>query len=214
MCRQLGTVLQVAVPPFLVAYLSSLHAPGEERPLEALPGDSEASAGGRPIPRGGGGGPAPVPGPAPPCPAPPRLLPLSFTTPPAHPLSPSPDPRTHAVDESTALLREQLRSVNPAVVLAAAEALLHLARMEGAPAGVLAALPQAAGAIVAAATNDEGQLAAAQPAVLALLLEHLPAVPAVQQPALFPVLLPLVAAVPQGSERTRALAGLWRAVLG
>ena len=37
--RALGTVLQVAVPPPLVAYLQGLAPLPEERRLEALPGD-------------------------------------------------------------------------------------------------------------------------------------------------------------------------------
>lgn len=39
LCRALGTVLQVAVPPLLVAYLGGLAPLPEERRLDALPGD-------------------------------------------------------------------------------------------------------------------------------------------------------------------------------
>ncbi len=38
-CRALGTVLVVAVPPLLVAYLRGLSPLPEERRLDALPGD-------------------------------------------------------------------------------------------------------------------------------------------------------------------------------
>lgn len=85
--------------------------------------------------------------------------------------------------------------------------------MDGASAAVLSVLPKAASAIISAATNAEGQLSAAQPQILALLLERLPVVPAVQQPALFQRLLPLVAAIPSAARRARGLARLWAAVL-
>jgi hypothetical protein len=85
--------------------------------------------------------------------------------------------------------------------------------MDGGSAAVLAVLPKAASAIISAATSPEGQLSAAQPAVLALLLEHLPVLPAVQQPLLFRRLLPLAAAIPAAAQRTRGLARLWSAVL-
>lgn len=85
--------------------------------------------------------------------------------------------------------------------------------MDGASAVVLSVLPKAAAAIIGAATNAEGQLSAAQPQVLMLLLAHLPVMPAVQQPLLFQRLLPLVAAVPSAAERCRGLARLWAAVL-
>ncbi len=43
-CRALGTVLQVAVPPLLVAYLQGLAPLPEERRLDALPGDVASGA--------------------------------------------------------------------------------------------------------------------------------------------------------------------------
>ncbi|EFN51132.1 hypothetical protein CHLNCDRAFT_141330 [Chlorella variabilis] len=163
--RALGTVLVVAVPPLLVAYLRGLSPLPEERRLDALPGDV-GSVG-----------------------------------------------RCHAYEECSVLLVELLHSPNAAVLLAAAEALLQLAKMDGASAVVLSVLPKAAAAIIGAATNAEGQLSAAQPQVLMLLLAHLPVMPAVQQPLLFQRLLPLVAAVPSAAERCRGLARLWAAVL-
>ncbi|KAL4423628.1 hypothetical protein ABPG77_009215 [Micractinium sp. CCAP 211/92] len=163
--RALGTVLLVAVPPLLVAYLRGLSPLPEERRLDTLPGDV-GSVG-----------------------------------------------RCHAHEECTVLLVELLHSPNPAVLLAAAEALLELAKMDGASAAVLSVLPKAASAIISAACNSEGQLSAAQPQVLVLLLENLPVMPAVQQPLLFRRLLPLVAAIPSAAQRTRGLARLWSAVL-
>lgn len=163
--RALGTVLLVAVPPLLVAYLKGLSPLPEERRLDALPGDV-GSVG-----------------------------------------------RCHAHEEGSVLLVELLHSLNPAVLLAAATALLELAKMEGASAAVLSVLPQAASAIISAASNTEGQLSAAQPQVLVLLLENLPVMPAVQQPLLFQRLLPLVAGIPSAAQRTRGLARLWSAVL-
>ncbi|KAL4439824.1 hypothetical protein ABPG75_002825 [Micractinium tetrahymenae] len=163
--RALGTVLLVAVPPLLVAYLRGLSPLPEERRLDALPGDV-GSVG-----------------------------------------------RCHAYEECSVLLVELLHSPNPAVLLAAAEALLELAKMDGASAAVLSVLPKAASAIISAASNSEGQLSAAQPQVLVLLLENLLVMPAVQQPLLFQRLLPLVAAVPSAAQRTRGLARLWSAVL-
>jgi hypothetical protein len=85
--------------------------------------------------------------------------------------------------------------------------------MDGASAAVLSVLPKAAAVIIGAATNAEGQLSAAQPQVLVLLLANLPVMPAVQQPLLFQRLLPLVAAIPSAAERCRGLARLWQAVL-
>ena len=43
-CRTLGTVLLVAVPPLLVAYLSGLSPLPEERRLDAVPGDVGSGA--------------------------------------------------------------------------------------------------------------------------------------------------------------------------
>eukprot|EP00887_Chlorella_sp_A99_P000480 scaffold17.g480.t1 len=185
----LGSVLRVAVPPLLVAYLRSL-APsslgaseewsGEPAPLSALPGEvvegCEASA-------------ATCQGPA--------------------------------FEECAAFLVEQLHSVSPAAAMAAAEALLELSQMEGAPVSVLAALPAAAQAIIGAAAGAGGSAvsqqtpsaAAAQPRVLSLLAGSLRSVPTVQQPLLFHRLLLLVASIPQAADRVRALAKLWTAAL-
>lgn len=184
----LSSVVQVAVPPLLVAYLRSLTPPGpgteqpkgEERaPLSALPGE---------VPSAGAAG--------------------------THAAV-----RTHAFGECASLLLEQLHSVSAAAAMAAAEALLRLAQLDGAPASVLAALPSAANAIITAATGAEGGdaalpgAAAAQPRVLALLAGSLRWVPAAQQPLLFRRLLPLVAGIPQAADRTAALARLWSAAL-
>lgn len=53
--RALGTVLLVAVPPLLVAYLQGLSPLPEERRLDALPGDVSSGACGHPLPHSGAG---------------------------------------------------------------------------------------------------------------------------------------------------------------
>lgn len=158
-CRALGTVLLVAVPPLLVAYLRGLSPLPGERRLDALPGD--VSSGG---PQGGAGGcrrrglaggssyaavcsvacfsgltAAACKGPGGcrrrrglRCQL--RVRALGSLLNAQRAPAPLAVPRTavgrcHAQEECTVLLVELLQSPNPAVLLAAAEALLDLAKV-------------------------------------------------------------------------------------
>lgn len=120
----------------------------------------------------------------------------------------------YALEESVAFLADMLKSVNPAAILAAADALIELAQLDAACAVVQAALPRAVSSLLAAAgATDHGRPPAAQPAVLATLLRGLPSLPRVQQALLFRKLPALIASVPAGRDRTWALVQVWSSTL-
>jgi hypothetical protein len=118
----------------------------------------------------------------------------------------------HAADEAAALLGELLRRGDGPLVLAAAEALLQLAALDGGAPGVQALLPAAVAAAEAAARGaGPARRPVALPAVLALLLRHLGALPGAQRALLLRRLPPMIAAEPAAAERTHACLRLWLA---
>ena len=121
--------------------------------------------------------------------------------------------RSHAFDESAALLSVLVRCGDPPAVLAAAQGLFELAEMDASSATLQALLPSAIAAAVGAAAAAGGHhRAVAEHSILNLLLQHLEVLPNVQRAALFPRLPAMIAAMPAAADRVRAFYLLWSAV--